>query len=470
MYAFLAKFLAWLAKKLAAACLIAVLGLVLYGGWLFLKEQDSFELHRVATIRVLTGEREQLAALRADLEKRLTDFKTAVEVQQHRVQQAQKILGVLRELQSWWDRLFGDAAQQKANAEQIARMEELQKDSTTKIVELQRLITRTLWEKDGLEITMNRLSSEIRTMEARQSKVAYYLYRAWNKTKWYIALAMASFFLGPTLWALMMYYGFSALVARGRPIRFTEKAGAMPEVGESHVSVEAALWPGDVLRIREKFLQASDEGLERKTRFVLDWRIPVTSIACGLIELVEMSNRRASGEYRVTLSNSEDPHIELSLLNLPENGSLILRPRFLAGVIQRADARLVIRRRWQLFRWQSWVTGQFRFFEFVGPCRLIVAGSRGVRAEKLLEREGQHEAARRTNQHATIGFTPNLKYCPARAETFWSYYRGMNPLFDDLFAGQGVFLLQETAAADTAAKAGRFWAAVWNGVLKVFGL
>ena len=91
--------------------------------------------------------------------------------------------------------------------------------------------------------------------------------------------------------------------------------------------------------------------------------------------------------------------------------------------------RLVIRRRWQLFRWQAWVTLQFRFFEFVGPCRLIVAGVRGVRAERLNERDGEELPARRANQDATMGFTPNLDYRPVRAETFWSYY----PLFVALF-------------------------------------
>jgi hypothetical protein len=63
----------------------------------------------------------------------------------------------------------------------------------------------------------------------------------------------------------------------------------------------------------------------------------------------------------------------------------------------------------------------------------------------LAERAGQAAPARRTNQDATIGFTPNLDYRPVSAETFWSYYRGMNPLFDDLFAGRGLFLVQETA-------------------------
>ena len=100
----------------------------------------------------------------------------------------------------------------------------------------------------------------------------------------------------------------------------------------------------------------------------------------------------------------------------------------------------------------------------------MVAGSRGVRAERLADREGETAPARRTNQDATIGFTPNLEYRPVRAETFWSYYRGMNPLFDDLFSGRGVFVLQETATGGGAATAGRFWSSVWSGVLKVFGL
>jgi hypothetical protein len=130
----------------------------------------------------------------------------------------------------------------------------------------------------------------------------------------------------------------------------------------------------------------------------------------------------------------------------------------------------VIRRHWRFLRWQAWVSGQFRFFEFVGPCRLVVAGSRGVRVERLGDHEGLPATARRTNQDSTIGFTPNLDYRPVRAETFWSYYRGMNPLFDDVFSGRGLYVVQETATDGPAAKAGAFWSGVWSAVLKVFGL
>ncbi|MCW5550423.1 MAG: hypothetical protein KIT44_15780, partial [Opitutaceae bacterium] len=213
-------------------------------------------------------------------------------------------------------------------------------------------------------------------------------------------------------------------------------------------------------------LQASDEGLKRRTRFLLDWRIPFTCLASGLVELVELRNR-TSTEQRATLSNQANPHIELALVTLPAGASMILRPSFLIGALAEQGGRLAIRRRWQIWRWQSWITLQFRFFEFAGPCRLLVAGSRGVRAEVLSRRETP--AARRTNQDATVGFSPHLDYRPARAETFWGYYRGMNPLFDDLFSGEGVFLCQEITAGEKGG-ARRFWSGLRDGILRVFGL
>jgi hypothetical protein len=229
---------------------------------------------------------------------------------------------------------------------------------------------------------------------------------------------------------------------------------------------------GERLWVKEKFLQSSDEGVARKTRYLLDWRVPFTCLATGLVELVELRHGAASGaaDQRITLSNQSDPHSELAVIALPEGASLVLRPSFLAGVVVADGRRLRIRRRWQLFRWQAWVTLQFRFFEFVGPCRLIVAGSRGVRVERLVDRAGDAVPARRTNQDATMGFTPNLDYRPVRAETFWSYYRGMNPLFDDLFAGRGIFLSQQVSTPGDAKKARRFWNGFWSGVLKVFGV
>jgi hypothetical protein len=470
MYPLLLKFGSWLGQKLIVAGLIVLLALAGYGVWLFVQDESGAEVRRLERLQRTMVERDQLQAVRATVERRIAALRTEVETQQARVKQASKVIELLRGLESWWERWFGNSGQQAANVEQVKRLETLQTEATGRLAELQKAVTQVQWEKDGVELALQRVEREVGSIEAGRSKVRLYLHEAWDKTKWYLAVALGSYFLGPTLWALTMYYGFARWITRGRPIRLGADPAALPLIGESRVSIEAVLRTGEILRIKEKFLQASDEGIGKQTRFVLDWRIPFTSAACGLIELVELRPGPAMLESRVTLSNGDDPHIELAMVDVPASASLVLRPSFLAGVVQRDGETLEIRRHWRLLHWQAWVTGQFRFFEFVGPCRLVVSGSRGVRAEQLVGSEGQPAPARRTNQDATIGFTPNLRYRPVRAETFWSYYRGMNPLFDDLFAGRGLFILQETASGGPAGKAGRFWSSVWNGVLKVFGL
>lgn len=386
------------------------------------------------------------------------------------MRRAERVIETLRSLESWWERWFGDPEQQAANAEQIERMQALRARTGARVEELRQAILASELELESARRELARVERELAVLHEARSQAVHYLWAAWEHSRWFLLAALLAYFLGPTLVRVLAYFILAPLLSRGRPIRFAEQLTVIPNVGPSSVSVEAALWPGEVLRVKEKFLQASDEGLSRRTRFVLDWRIPLTSVACGLIELVEMRNARAVGELRVTFSNSVDPHVELAVIAVPEGGSIILRPSFLAGVITPDRMPLRIRRRWTLLRLQSWVTLQFRFFEFLGPCRLIVAGGRGVRAEHLVEREGLVRPARRTNQHATIGFTPNLDYLPVRAETFWSYYRDMNPLFDDLFAGPGLFVLQETSRRSGRGGPGRFWSAAWDGVLKAFGL
>jgi hypothetical protein len=470
MPAVVLKFLAWLAQKFGVAALIVFAALAIGGLWFFIQEERAQELNRAEKLVRAVAERERLLAAKADVERRLATLRADIEKQRERARQAAKIIATLRELESWWERWFGNRQQQSANAEQIERMEKTRQDSLGLVDDFQRAVTKTVFEQDGVDVALRRVNGEVAYLEQARSGARHYLVTAWDRLKWYLAWALAGYFFGPTLWSLALYFIAAPLMARGRPIRLGPDPAALPAVGESHVSIEARLQSGEVLRIKEKFLQASDEGVSKHTRFVLDWRIPFTSLACGLVELVELRHTNADGERRITLSNGTDPHIEMAQVTVPAGASIVLRPSFLAGVVQREGESLAIRRHWRIFRWQSWIGGQFRFFEFVGPCRLFVAGSRGVRAEVLADREGASAPARRTNQDATIGFTPNLDYRPVRAETFWSYYRGMNPLFDDLFAGRGLFVLQETATEGSAARAGNFWATVWNGMLKVFGL
>ena len=96
-------------------------------------------------------------------------------------------------------------------------------------------------------------------------------------------------FPGPVILKLAAYYGIAPFF-NVRPIRFTGGSLPSPVIQDSGVSVTLGL-KGEKAWIKESYLQASDEQLDRQTRFVLNWQIPVT---CSLlpVELVEFASRR----------------------------------------------------------------------------------------------------------------------------------------------------------------------------------
>jgi hypothetical protein len=472
MYALLYRIGRWLLQKLTVVGVIVVGGVLLLAVVLYFQEQVDDEQRREEWRAELAGQHEALLERRAALEAAWEEKQAELAKQRARAEQAQRLLHNLQQLRGWWDRWFGDAAQQAQEEARAARVREIQREAEVRQGVLHQELEINRAEQDALARELAWSEERLAAAAPLEPGPVSWLRRAWERSRYYILFAVAAYLLGPTVVKLIAYYVIAPLLSRGRPIRLHD--GELPgvEVGASSVSVATALAPDEVLRVREKYLQASDESLARRTRFVLDWRIPFTSAACGLIELIELRPAQpATSPGQVTFSTLEDPHTELAVITMPEHAALILRPSFLAGVITRVDEPLRIRRRWIFGRWQSWVTLQFRFFEFLGPCRLVVAGRRGVRAEYLVgSRPGAWQPARRANRLGTIGFTPELDYLPVRAETFWSYYRGMNPLFDDLFAGRGMFLQQETAGGDGPGQADSFWAGLWNGLLKVFGL
>ena len=460
----------WLLRKLGGGVFIVALGLAAYGLWLFVHDDFDFATQKSELRQMLARKHDQMLTARDDVEKRLAGLRAEIGAQEQRGQQADRVLTALREEGGWWQKLFGDRAQQQINAERRERMEMARSIARTRVAALQKQMAAAILTKEALDLALDQLDRRIEEVEQSPSRIVHYLRVAWDDAGRYVLIALLAWFLAPTLIKLGLYYGIAPLIARRRPIRFAATIAAWPEVSEGGVSIETALWPGETLRVKGRFLRTSDEGLTRKTRLLLDWRLPFASMACGLVKLVEMHHPYAGGERRVTFASADDPPTELALVDVPEGGSVILRPSYLVGVIGRAEVPLVIRRRWALGRWPAWVTRQLRFFEFVGPCRLIVGGPRGVRVESLAARDDQPAPVRRTNRGAAIGFTPNLDYRPVRTEHFWSYYRDRTPLFDAVFAGAGFFLRQEAVRGRQSKPAGRFWTRAWNVGLRVLGL
>lgn len=470
MYVILYRFGTWLLSKLGAAVLIVVLALVGVGVWLYLNDQVDAETRRLEYLDELRNAQVEFAAQKAQVLSELDSLRSSAKSQEERIAQTQKIVAQLIKMRSLWEEWFGNGEQQEANEKQIVRMGSLKLEAEGQLQEVMGKINESEIDLAELDFKISSVERDLDSNAESGFAVAHYLRDAWDQSKWYLLIALVAFFVGPSVMKFLSFYLLAPFLARGKPIKFSEDLVAFPHVRKSSVSTAVTLWPGEVLRVKEKFLQSSDETLNRKTRFVLDWSIPFTSMACGLTELVELRNGHAGDRLVSTLSNGDDPHTELSVIEVQEGASIILRPSFLVGVITKNEEKVEIRRRWALLRWQAWITLQFRFFEFVGPCRIVVAGSRGVRAEILKDEGAGVRPARRTNQLSTIGFTPSLDYLPVRAETFWGYYRGMNPLFDDLFAGDGLFVLQETSRDMEGSGPKRFWSTVWSSILKVFGI
>lgn len=464
------RFLSWLLQKLAVAVLLAGLGVTGFGLWVFLRDNLDFDLRRNELVRALTGESRRIEAALADVEARMAGLRTESAALEERARQAARIAREVDAQSSGLSRLTGDGAQLRQNDERLARLRQMETEARTRLAALQEQLTRAQWEKDGLGIAQGRMQTQLKRAEEQKSQVLHYAREAWSNHGWQVLALVGLYFLGPPLGRVGLYYFFAPFVSRRAPVIIGPAAAARPEVIVSRASVDVALHPGDTLWVREKFLQASDEGLARRTRWLLDWRIPFACISSGLTELIEMRNESAGAEYRATFSSQENAQTEVAVIGLPAGSTMVVRPTFLAGLIGQGGRRVEVRRHWRLFSLHSWVTGQFRHFEFVGPCRLLVAGSRGVRAEVLAPRPGNANPARRTNQDSTIGFTPGLACRPARAETFWAYLRGQNPLFDDLFSGAGVFLCQEVSAPDETAPSRRFWTGFWNSLMRIFGL
>ena len=324
-------------------------------------------------------------------------------------------------------------------------------------------------EIDALERLSAEEQKEMSWWEDKKSSASYWIKKSFGVVGVTLVIITVAILVVPFLFKLLLYYLVAPLMGVAKPIRLHTENYRKIEVSETSVAKEIELAPGEFAIIKPQFYQASDERLKKQTKFVFDWRYPFTSAACGLIEMTRVVN--TDPDRRVfTLSSQEEAEVELAVVSVPEDGSVIMRPRFLAGFIGAEGKPPRIRTHWKLFSLHSWLTLQFRYFEFEGPAKLVVWALRGVRAELLTKRDIEQKNRKRTNQDATIGFTPTLKYHSTRAETFWAYFRGQNPLFDDIFTGEGTFLCQQVSRSGRGGAVRRFWEALWNGFTKIFGI
>lgn len=463
MHALLLQLAAALGRRLGLALAIIALAVGVRLAWTLVGEETLREGERRARVEAGRQEESRLLAWRADLAGRLAATRRELAEQQERLRRAARVLAALEEAGGWWQRWFGDPAQAATNAERRRRMEEMQAETRRRIAVTEVLLGQLTGEDGQAEQALGRVRRELAAAEAGQSPFWRRLEAAWDAVRLPVAVALTLVFAGPTLWALGAYFVLGPWVARGRPLRLGPGQQDVPRILAEGVALRLPVGAAERLWVKPEYLQSSDEVFRRRTRWLLDPGAPLTSLAAGWHESEEL-RPEAARAAEVTLASRDDPHQELAAVELPAGQALVLSPRHVVAVLAPADAPVRLRARWNLTSWQAWVGGRFRHFVWRGPGVLVVAGRRGIRAEPLAG------DPRRMQAGLVIGHSLGVARRPVRAETFWSYYRGRHPLWDEQLAGPGLILLESAGSPGPAAAARRWWSRLGQGLLRVLGL
>lgn len=301
--------------------------------------------------------------------------------------------------------------------------------------------------KDGLDRSFNRalsdLSSERKRAETRWNGSPVQklrLFEARHSLLWKALLALIGILAMPYLIRMLFWFVFAPLAERRGAIRLAvpgDRGATIPPAERSTTAVSIRLATAEELLVRQSHVQTTAQGGTKATRWLLDWRHPLASIASGLTFLTRI---RGAGET-TTVSAVTDPFAEVTVLTLPDGATCVLQPRALAAVVQPIGRPLRVTSHWRLRSLNAWLTLQLRYLVFHGPCRLVIKGGRGVRVERA-------ERGRIFGQAQLIGFSADLDYSVTRTETFWPYFRGYEQLFKDkVEAGEGVLMIEEAPMA-----------------------
>lgn len=182
----LVQFLWWLVKKFGPFVLIAGLMLTVCATSHFLRDDIDLDERRAANLRELTAKRVELARATGGADQRAIDMRKETLVLQNRIRLAKQDLDALRENHTFWQRWFGDPAKYKADAAEIERLVRLGVEANRQAEDLKRKLAQTKWERDGVEIELERLNAEIARAEAAPGPLLHYYGLAWLQGKYFV--------------------------------------------------------------------------------------------------------------------------------------------------------------------------------------------------------------------------------------------------------------------------------------------
>lgn len=198
--------LSWPLRKLAYATLLTVLGLTGAGLWIFLHDGSDFEASHRSAIKKIEAEDATLKAALADSDARLAKTRTEISASLLRADQAAKVARNLDDLSGGLNRITTSSAQLKENDERLARMNQMEIDSRKHAAELVQGLIRIQWEKDGVEIALQRNRAQAAAVASEESPFLYFGRRAWTDYGKVVLVGVIGVMLLPSLWRFWRFF------------------------------------------------------------------------------------------------------------------------------------------------------------------------------------------------------------------------------------------------------------------------
>jgi uncharacterized protein YlxW (UPF0749 family) len=473
---------AWILRK--SFFIIVVSAFVLLVATVFVLAQSYFSQLENEIERL--SEQEELLARTTEIQKEVQHLKSSAksiqEEMKRRAENSKKWLGLLSLLQNW-----GLSVRESETIEELS----MQAREITETLSRREDEFRTLADQLGDDISnleeareqsQNRLKEareELATWNRRLDIVLQSMGNAWQLVGKGLILFAIFVIFGPFVGRVMQYYLLAPLMSMASPIQLAKgKETGRLRFTEGGKATSISIHPQQSLHIHHEFLHGDsttpeagteEEKMIVQTRWILNRRYWFTCMAARLCGITEITNQ-SSSPLRVTLSQSKDPNEEVSLLELPdENCSVIMLPSHLAGILCPSGQSPRLCSHWVWRHLHAWIAGRFRYIEIFGPATLVLHGTRGLKREEVGDVAQGHPGHWKNNRNVTVAFSPHLLFASRRAETFFSYLRGANPLFDQRFQGCGMVVTQQ-ASPDRRNGLQRVFQGFWDGILRALGI
>ena len=368
-----------------------------------------------------------------------------------------------------WNNLF-KREELAAEKERIAKQEELLKQQILQAEAAREKLRIEGGESEEevkrRELLRDEKEKQLREIKEMRAALDSLMQNEFRQMAFKALLILAAIIIIPIVWKAFAYYVVAPMAQSSKPILL---GADVPGSGgitatPSHPAQRIFLSEGEVMLTKVDYLQGSMGNFEKKTKWLMDWKYPFSSVAAGLYILTKIRN--IGGESgQITLSTQENATEELAVIEIPEGKSMVFRPHYLVAVTHPLGTPPRIHSKWVFRKIHAWVNLQFRYLIVEGPAKLVFSAQRGVQVEEVLP----NLPGRRVNSHLTAAFSPHLNYSPKRAETFVAYVRGKNALFDDFFQGSGLVIQQQVTGGQRNPVA-RIWEGVFGAIGKVFGI